>query len=271
MSRLARMPWFWVCLPLLLAGCADNPMVLNGKLAQAEKEKAQLLAQNQELQRRVDSSARDNQQLHENLAREQQQVAISEKLQSEKSKQLHDLAVQLKDAREARDRSENQVRILSASMQRQGGVTISPNNTALPEIRIADATVRRDGDVIRIELPSDNLFEGTSVRLRPEAVNWICGIAAEVARNYPDQLIGIEGHTDNSPVVGGSNHDLSVARALAVYNVLISQTRLQANQLVVVGRGANNPILSNSSAAGKQRNRRVELVVYPERKTSDSR
>jgi chemotaxis protein MotB len=97
----------------------------------------------------------------------------------------------------------------------------------------------------------------------------ITDVAAEIARTYPDQIVGIEGHTDNDPVVGGqgrNSHELSVARAMTVYDVLINRTRLQANQLFVVGRGSINPIVSNATPEGKQRNRRVELVIYPDRK-----
>jgi flagellar motor protein MotB len=254
---------------LVIAGCADNPMVLTGKLKQAESENAKLAAQTQELQRRVDASARDNQQLHESLAREEQQTAISERLQQEKSNLLRDVSAQLTQTRESKERSEKQVQIMTASVQRQGGVTISPNSTSLEEIHIAGVQVRRDGDVIRIELPAARLFDGGN-RLRSDAGNWLCGIAAEIARNYPDQLIGIEGNTDNDPTFGGNGQEISVVQAMAVYKVLVERTRLQANQLVVVGRGATNPIVSNGPAGGKQRNRRVEIVVYPERKPSDA-
>jgi flagellar motor protein MotB len=265
----------WACLSLAalaltVAGCADNPMVLSGKLKQAETDNAKLASQNQELQRRVDAAARDNQQLHENLAREQQQTAISDKLQLEKSKQLQEVAAQLAQTREEKERSEKRAQILSASMQRQGGVTISPNSTSLPEIRIPGVQVRRDSDVIRIELPNDRLFDGGN-RLRADAGNWITSVAAEIARNYPDQLIGVEGNTDNDPRLGSQGQEISVMQATAVYKVLADRTRLQANQLVVVGRGATNPIVSNGTPAGRQRNRRVEIVIYPERKPSEAR
>ncbi len=94
-------------------------------------------------------------------------------------------------------------------------------------------------------------------------------MAAEIARSYPDQIIGVEGHTDNDPMAGPqwrNNHELSIARAMSVYDVLVNRTRLQGNQLFVVGHGSNHPIVSNATLEGKQRNRRVELVVYPDRK-----
>jgi chemotaxis protein MotB len=158
-------------------------------------------------------------------------------------------------------------------MQRQGGVTIDPNNSflqTLPAANIPGVASRRDGDVIRVELPGNALFEPGTARLRPGAINLISDVAADIARLYPDQIIGVEGHTDNDPVAGGqfrNNHELSVARAMTVYDVLINRTRLLGNQLFVMGRGPINPIVSNASPEGKQRNRRVELVIYPDRKS----
>ena len=51
---------------------------------------------------------------------------------------------------------------------------------------------------------------------------------------------------------------------MSVYQVLVSQGRLPGAQFVVVGHGATHPIFSNATAAGKRRNARVELVIYPE-------
>jgi chemotaxis protein MotB len=90
-----------------------------------------------------------------------------------------------------------------------------------------------------------------------------------LSRAYPDQLIGVEGHTDSRPVQSGTwrnNQHLSIAQALAVYETLLAQTPLQADQLFVVGHGGNHPVVSNATTEGQERNRRVELVVYPERR-----
>ena len=128
--------------------------------------------------------------------------------------------------------------------------------------------IRRDKDVIRITLPGVRLFESGSVRLRGEALDLIGGVATELRRIYPDQIIGVEGYTDSDPVTGGqwrSNHELSMGRAMIVFEVLVGRNHFRADQLFVVGHGPNHPIASNISLIGKQTNRRVELVVYPER------
>ena len=150
-------------------------------------------------------------------------------------------------------------------------MSITPNNSflqTLPAIRYPDVHVRRDGDVIRVELPGNQLFEPGGARVDPRRMNMIADVAVEIRRTYPDQLLGIEGHTDSDPVTGGqyrTNHELSAARALAVYDVLVNSQRYRAEQLFVVGHGPNNPVVSNGTLEGKQRNRRVELVIYPDR------
>jgi flagellar motor protein MotB len=97
----------------------------------------------------------------------------------------------------------------------------------------------------------------------------IASAAAQLLAVYPDQILGVEGHTDSDPIAGRqwrNNHELSVARATAVYEVLVTRGGYRPDQLFVAGHGPNHPVVSNATAEGKQRNQRVELVVYPERR-----
>ena len=270
MSRFAGVPW--ICIAMLVAGCADNAMVLKGKLSQSEQQQTAMTRQYQQIQDRANALDRDNQEMGTLLAQARQQSKVSEDQLAALRDQLRSVTSQFAQVRADKENTDKRVQTLTASMQRQGGVSISPNNSflqTLPAINIAGVFVRRDGDVIRVEMPGNTLFESGSARLRPGAANLISNVAAELVRTYPDQIVGVEGHTDNDPIAGNqwrNNHELSVARAMTVYDVLVNRTRLQGNQLFVVGHGSNHPIVSNAMLEGKQRNRRVELVVYPERK-----
>ena len=85
---------------------------------------------------------------------------------------------------------------------------------------------------------------------------------------FPGHYVGIEGHTDTEPLVNaswGSPHQLTTARAAAVFDFLTSRTPVREGQLFLVAHGSNHPLVSNATPAGRARNRRVELVVYAER------
>ncbi len=127
---------------------------------------------------------------------------------------------------------------------------------------------RNDGDVVRVELPAAKLFQPNSTVLQPSAGTLLDAVAVELARSFPDQTIGVEGHTDSDfvRIQGvGDQQQLSVARATAVYQYLVARGLIPARQMFIVGHGSNHPVVSNATAAGKARNSRVELVIYPEK------
>ena len=276
MRRSTRARWLPVMALALLpaaAGCADNPFVLKGQMDRLQQQQLAVSRQAQELQSRAAGLDKDNQELSTLLSQARQRNKLQEDQLSVTREQLTGTNSQLAQLRQDKKTIEQKAQMLNASMQRQGGATINPNNSlleSLPAINSADVNVRRDGDVIRVELPGSGLFEEGTTRLRPAAVKLITDVAAEIYRVYPDQMMGVEGHVENDPLLNAqwrNMHQLSLGRAAAVYDVLTTQTRLQPRQLFVVGHGANHPAASNATPAGKQRNRRVELVIYPERAT----
>jgi len=140
------------------------------------------------------------------------------------------------------------------------------NDLALPGV---DA--RFDGSVVRIDIPADRLFEPGSANLLPGGVATLTQVAEELDRVFPGHFIGIEGHADTEPLLNaawGSPHQLTAARSTAVFEFLTGRTRMKAGQLFLVAHGPNHPLVSNATAAGRARNRRVELVIYGERATA---
>ena len=80
--------------------------------------------------------------------------------------------------------------------------------------------------------------------------------------NYPSLRLTIEGHTDNT----GSaeiNQTVSERRANAVSNYLVQQG-LNSSSLSAQGLGTSNPVADNGTAEGRQKNRRVEIIVSGE-------
>jgi flagellar motor protein MotB len=143
---------------------------------------------------------------------------------------------------------------------------------AMAELAIPGVETRFDGAVVRIEVPAERLFEEGGAGLLPGGNALLTQVAGEIDRVFPRHFVGIEGHVDTEPLAlasWGSPHQLTAARAATVFDFFTSRTSLRQGQLFLVAHGANHPVVSNATAAGRQRNRRVELVIYPERIGAD--
>jgi flagellar motor protein MotB len=155
-----------------------------------------------------------------------------------------------------------------------GGVPTTPvvMQSAMTQLKLPELQPRFDGAVIRIDIPADRLFDGGSANLLPEGAAVLTQVSAELERVYPGHFIGIEGHVDTEPLQNSSwasPHQLTAARAAAVFDFLTTRTSMHESQLFLVAHGANHPLVSNATAAGRARNRRVELVIYPDRAAVD--
>lgn len=229
-----------------------------------------VLAQSQQWQQQAGRLDRDNQDLESLLAQSRQQIQLLNDEVRATRGQLKTSTEQLAASRSTNQSLQKRTEALAASVQRRTGAEIRPNNSLVRDLAISHmpgVMVRPDGDLVRIELASDRLFQPASGRLTSGANTLLRSVAAELARQYPRQIIGVEGHTDSSLVRTsrhGSSLHLSIAQATAVYDKLTSEVGMSAEQLFVIGHGSNHPVVSNATEAGKSRNRRIELVVYPE-------
>jgi outer membrane protein OmpA-like peptidoglycan-associated protein len=108
---------------------------------------------------------------------------------------------------------------------------------------------------------SDVLFDTAKFSLRPEALIKLAKVAGIVS-GHPGLRLDVEGHTDN---VGGDsyNQQLSEQRGVSVRDYL-TQQGMQQGSVTTKGFGKTQPIAPNDTAAGRQQNRRVELVISGE-------
>ncbi len=257
-----------------VSGCAESSLALKNQTKALQQQQVAMQQRNTELQSRAASLDRDNQELESLLAQTRQQSKVVEDQLAAVREQLSTATAQLAQVRDEKQLTEKQAEALLASVRKRKGAQITANSSVqknLPALNLPGTEVRVDGDVVRVELPASKLFQPGSTVLQPVAGAMLDSVAAELSRAYPDQTIGIEGHTDNdfirTPGVG-DHQQLSVARATAVYQYLVARGQIPSNRMFIVGHGSNHPVVSNATAAGKERNNRVELVVYPEKVTS---
>gem|GEM_PF-2997541 len=115
---------------------------------------------------------------------------------------------------------------------------------------------------IRITL-DDVLFDTGKANLRPEAYG-VLNPAAEIIRSRVTSTVRIEGHTDIRPINNEefpSNQELSDARAKAVIEYFVDVERLDRDIFSSRGFGPRRPIADNDTPAGRQKNRRTEIII----------
>ena len=124
-----------------------------------------------------------------------------------------------------------------------------------------NVTIRRRGLVIQL-LTDKVFFESGAADLKPAAHALVDKIG-EIVRDERSHPVVVEGYTDSQPISTGryrSNWDLSGARAAAVVNDF-SHKGVLAARMSLQGFGSQVPIASNETVEGRQRNRRVEIVL----------
>ena len=126
------------------------------------------------------------------------------------------------------------------------------------ELKEVAENTKRTEDGILVDLKSKLLFTTDSAVLKPEAVEQVAKLG-EILAKYPDDRIRVQGHTDSTGTAA-HNEELSLRRAQAVREVLLTRG-VRQEQMIVEGVGEARPIADNSSAAGRARNRRVELHI----------
>ncbi len=119
---------------------------------------------------------------------------------------------------------------------------------------------------ISVVLPSSVLFNSGQTKLKKAATSSLSKVCRVLKKDFPNETIRIEGHTDNDPIrrtkqVYKSNWELSAKRAATVLHYLVDNCHLDPKKLYLAGFGKHQPVASNKNKSGKSKNRRVEIVV----------
>ena len=119
--------------------------------------------------------------------------------------------------------------------------------------------------VVYISLADNMLYKSGSYEINARAAQTLSKIA-KIIKDYKDYDVLIEGNTDNVPISKTNirnNWDLSALRASSVVQALQNDYGVDPKRLTAGGRGEYNPIASNDTEVGKQRNRRTQIIITP--------
>ena len=131
------------------------------------------------------------------------------------------------------------------------------------ELKEVDVQVLKG--VVYISLADNMLYKSGSYEINARAAETLSKIA-KIIKDYKEYDVLIEGNTDNVPIKKQNirnNWDLSTLRASSVVQALQNDYGVDPKRLTAGGRGEYNPIASNDTEAGKQRNRRTQIIITP--------
>ena len=136
------------------------------------------------------------------------------------------------------------------------------------ELKEVDVQVLKG--VVYISLADNMLYKSGSYEINDRAEETL-GKIAKIIMDYSDYDVLIEGNTDNVPINTSApsmknirnNWDLSALRACSVADYLQNHFGVSPKRLTAGGRGEYNPLVSNDTELGKQRNRRTQIIITP--------
>ena len=136
---------------------------------------------------------------------------------------------------------------------------------SLSKEELKDVDVQVLKGVVYISLADNMLYKSGSYEINERAAETLSKIA-KIINDYEDYDVLIEGNTDDVPIRRENirnNWDLSCLRASSVVQALQNDYGVNPKRLTAGGRGEYNPLASNETAVGKQRNRRTQIIITP--------
>lgn len=127
-------------------------------------------------------------------------------------------------------------------------------------------TVEQKNGKVYVSMENKLLFNSGSWSVGTEGRKAVVEVGKVLGEN-PDISVLIEGHTDDDPFVSNGpiadNWDLSTKRATSIVAILGENKAINKQNLIAAGRGEFSPLVSNATAEGKAKNRRIEIILTP--------
>jgi chemotaxis protein MotB len=232
------MPWVLLVIVVGVAGAAGFRLYHDGQAASAA------------------ASAASAKAMAAEAAQKEQQQKL-EKLESEKT----ELAA-------ARDELAKDVEAKTGELAALKGTYDKLEERMKDEIAKGDIRLSQSGGKLRVDLVDKILFDSGEAAVSARGEGVLARVGAVLAA-IDDKQIQVSGHTDRTPISEKlaaqfpSNWELSAARAITVVRFLEEKAGVPPGRMVASGYGEHHPIASNKNAAGRARNRRIEILLTP--------
>ena len=223
-----------------LATARTHGKSLEDRLADAQRENSELKRQLSALQGSLDKSLLQNNQGSINISKLVDEINASNKY--------------IKQLVEAKTKSDSLNLVLTNNLTR---------SLSRDELQEVDVKVLKG--VVYVSLADNMLYRSGSYEVNDRAKTTLSKIA-KILSDYKDFEVLVEGNTDDMPITRPNirnNWDLSALRASSVVQVLQNDYGIAPNRLSAAGRGQYNPVATNDTELGRQRNRRTQIIITP--------
>ncbi len=253
---------------LLVTGCASKKDLQN-----CQNENKELTSNYQDAKEKLAASQARVSSLEEQLAQQKKDYAALQKSLDKSLSNTSDNNVNISKLVDQINESNQYIRHLVEVKSKSDSLNMVLTNNltrSLSKEEMKEVDVQVLKGVVYISLADNMLYKSGSYEINDRAQETLSKIA-KIIMDYKDYDVLIEGNTDNVPINTEAasmknirnNWDLSALRASSVVQYLIDHFGVAPKRLTAGGRGEFNPVASNDTEVGKQRNRRTQIIITP--------
>lgn len=242
-----------------LENCQNQNKQLTQDYQSTKEELASSRSRVTSLEEQLAQMRKENRSLHQSLDKSLNNASSNNVNISKLVDQINESNQYIRHLVEVKSKSDSLNMVLTNNLTR---------SLSKEELKEVDVQVLKG--VVYISLADNMLYKSGSYEINDRAEETLSKIA-KIIMDYKDYDVLIEGNTDNVPVNTDSpqmknirnNWDLSALRASSVVQFLQDKYGVAPKRLTAGGRGEYNPVASNDTEVGKQRNRRTQIIITP--------
>ena len=253
---------------MLVSSCASKKDLEN-----CQNQNKELTTNYQDTKERLAASQARVSSLEDQLAQQKKDYAALQKSLDKSLSHTSDNNVNISKLVDQINESNQYIRHLVEVKSKSDSLNMVLTNNltrSLSKEEMKEVDVQVLKGVVYISLADNMLYKSGSYEINDRAQETLSKIA-KIIMDYKDYDVLIEGNTDNVPINTEAasmknirnNWDLSALRASSVVQYLINHFGVEPKRLTAGGRGEFNPIASNDTEVGKQRNRRTQIIITP--------
>jgi len=197
-----------------------------------------------------------------------QRAQAAEEAKTELTAKVEKLESEKAELSTAKDELSKDVQAKTGELEQLKGTYNQLEEKMKDEISKGDIRLSQSGGKLRVDMVDKILFDSGEAVISKRGEGVLARVGAVLA-TMDDKQIQVSGHTDSNPISDKlatqfpTNWELSVTRAVNVVRFLEEKASVPPKNLTATGYGQYHPIASNKSAAGRARNRRIEILLTP--------